>query len=90
MTKKTLLIDYVYIHTFFYIFYVYSKSLIKLDGEILKGCFANMEIQNKTILVSLEDEGGVNYIPNGLNDRPHFNAEDDDVYDSIMNCIVAD
>ena len=49
-----------------------------------------MEIQNKTILVSLEDEGDVNYIPNGLNDRPHFNAEDDDVYDSIMNCIVAD
>ena len=60
-----------------------------MDGEILKECFAKIDIQKKTILVSLEDEGDVN-VPSSLNDRPHFCAEDDDVYDSIMNCIIAD
>lgn len=60
-----------------------------MDGEVLSSNFANVHIQNKTILVSLEDEGDIN-VPCCLNDRPRFNAEDDDVHDSIMNCIIAE
>ena len=60
-----------------------------MDGEILKGCFTNTDIHKKTILVSLEGEGDIN-VPSFLNDRELLCDKDDDFYDSIMNCIIAD
>ena len=40
-------------------------------------------------MVSLEGEGDVN-VPSFLNGRELLCAKDDDFYDSIMNCIIAD
>uniref|UniRef100_A0A7M5U9B4 Uncharacterized protein n=1 Tax=Clytia hemisphaerica TaxID=252671 RepID=A0A7M5U9B4_9CNID len=64
---------------------------IKLDGGVLKDHLNVESIKNKTILVSLDSEDdSVDIVPAFLTDRPHFNAEDDNINDQIMSCLLAE
>ena len=64
---------------------------IQLDGGVLHDHLNVESIKNKTILVSLdsEDDSG-DIVPGFLTDRPHFNAEDDNINDQIMSCLLAE
>ena len=72
--------------------YIHQGKSIKLDGSALRKCLTEKSVKDKTILVSFEEtkSGRDEVTPGFLQDRPHFYAEDDDVFDNVMCCIVAE